>query len=477
MLYLGNEVGILSLALLVLFLDLLLEANSKKFLGYISLIGILFLAYYNLKLNPSAHEILFNGMFIFDSLAQFFKEIFYIITFIVILISLDYFEKHFKKRGEYFSIILFILLGMNLLASSNELITLFVSLELISIPLYILASFNRNDQKSAEAGLKYFLLGALSSGILLYGMSLIYGTLQTTFLTNILLKLSKLEEFPLALILGLIFILGGLGFKIASAPFHMWAPDVYQGAPTPITAFISIGPKAAGIAVLIRLLLGYFITLKPDWTFILSILSIFSMTIGNLAALSQTNFKRMLAYSGIAQIGYILIGLTSASVSGLSGILFYILIYALTNLGAFSIIIIYALETGSEEIKDYAGLVKRSPLLASILFLALLSLAGIPPLSGFIGKFYIFTSAVQSKLYFLAFMGIINSVISLFYYLSVLKYVFFEKPLEDTPLKVNFSFKLALSLALIGIVFLGLYPPLMESIEEISKAFLLFKVF
>ncbi|MBI2252691.1 MAG: NADH-quinone oxidoreductase subunit N, partial [Armatimonadetes bacterium] len=354
-------------------------------------------------------------------------------------------------------------------ASSNELITLFVSLELVSIPLYILASFNRNDQKSAEAGLKYFLLGALSSGILLYGMSLIYGTLQTTFLTNILLKLSKLEEFPLALILGLIFVLAGLGFKIASAPFHMWAPDVYQGAPTPITAFISIGPKAAGIAVLSRLFLGYFITLKPDWTFILSILSIFSMTIGNLAALSQTNFKRMLAYSGIAQIGYILIGLTSASVSGLSGVLFYILIYALTNLGAFSIIIIYALETGSEEIKDYAGLVKRSPLLASILFLALLSLAGVPPLSGFIGKFYLFTSAFQAKLYFLVFMGIINSVISLYYYLSV--------SLEDTPLKVNFSFKLALSLALIGIVFLGLYPPLMEAIEKISKAFLLFKVF
>lgn len=474
------EISLLILGIFLLFLEIT-GVKNKKTIGYVGIVGLLTtMALSLLKLVPLVKSGALNimkGFYILDPFSLFFKELFLIITFMVILMSLDYFEKK-EHPGEYYAILVFICMGMSLLVSAGELVSLFVSLELISIPLYILASYLKFNKQSSEAGIKYFLLGAVSTAFLLYGLSLLYGTFGTTNL-NEMFQMYRTGQFaitaanfPHVLLLAIIFITVGFGFKVAAAPFHMWAPDVYQGAPTPVTAFLSVGPKAAGMAIMMRVFAGSLIFMKPDWTVILAALAALSMTVGNLVAIPQTNIKRMLAYSGIAQMGYVLVGLAAATYQGAASAIFYLFIYAFTNLGAFAIIIIYSHVTGSDEIKDFAGLAKRSPILALIMMLALLCLAGVPPLAGFVGKFYLFYAAYQSKLYWLVLVGVINSVISLFYYLNVLKYIYFEKPAEEVKtLPVSNPFKLTLALSTIGIVVMGLFPPLAKITLEVAQLF------
>jgi len=486
--YMPIELCLLAIALVVLLMDMW-GYPVKRNLGYFAALGLLSTMLFSAPRLWGIKHTLFGGMWILDPLALFFKELFLLLTFMVILISIDYVERKISNPGEYYAILLMVCMGTCMLVSSGELLTLFISLELVSIPLYILAGFRKDNLRSNEAGIKYFLLGAFASAIILFGISLIYGLTGTTSLEKIMhyiIAMGKSAPAEIiaapglaapALIAGMLFLLVGFAFKIAAAPFHMWAPDVYQGSPTPVTAMISVAPKCAGIAIIVRVFLGTFYEqglgtgFNLDWKIVLAILAMLSMTIGNLAALPQTNIKRLLAYSGIAQIGYLLVGLTAASPAGLTAVIFYVAIYALTNLGAFAVVILYARYSGSEEIDDYAGLARRSPPMAFIMLLALLSMAGIPPLAGFVGKFFLFAAAYQAGLWWLVIIAIINSVISLFYYLKVLRVCYFEEPRQDAPMPIPAPFRLSLGISLAAIAVLGLLPPYYSLVDRVSKTF------
>ncbi|MCD6309091.1 MAG: NADH-quinone oxidoreductase subunit N [Candidatus Eremiobacteraeota bacterium] len=467
------ELSIAFLAFLLLFLEIA-GVRSRKILATVGIIGLIL----TLPLtNPlwNIKTTLFGGAFVLDGMAVFFKVLFIFITLMIFLLSYDYLEKKKEFRGEYYSMLLFICLGLMLTVSSADLLSLFIAIELVSIPLYLLAGFEKKNKASSEAGLKYFLLGAFASAIFLYGISLIYGNIGSTKFDDILITLGQgdIVVSP-AMILGILGILTGLGFKVAAAPFHMWAPDVYQGAPTPVTAFISVGPKAAGIAVLIRLFVISFATPQfiPTWVMILLLLSAMSMTIGNLTAIPQTDFKRLLAYSGIAQIGYVLLAVGAASSLGVASVMFYMLLYAFTNLAAFAVLMLVTRMNGTSDISEMAGLAKKAPALALMLLLSLLSLAGIPPLAGFVGKFYMFLAAFkQGGLLFkiMVFYAILNSVLSLYYYLGVLKTVYFEEPSTDTTVRIPSCSGFALFLSGFTIVLLGILPPLSNWVINIVQ--------
>lgn len=419
---------------------------------------------------------LFNGSFVLDHTTIFFKEVVLAITFMALLMSMDYVKEHLEhKASEFYSLILFVCLGMLFLISAGDLVTIFIALELTSMPLYVLAACQSDIKRSAEAGMKFFILGALASAIYLFGAAMLMGSLGTIYIHQFAAQLTTAH--PYAAILGMLCIIVAFAFKIAAAPFHMWAPDVYQGAPTAVTAFLSTGPKVAGVAILMRILLGNLNVLSPahmrqDWVLVISVLAVLSMWVGNLVAMHQTNIKRMMAYSGIAHMGYILVGLAAASVNGSAAVMFYVLIYTLTNLGAWAVILTFGLSTGSEEIADMAGIARRSPGVGLLLMLAFLSLAGLPPLAGFIGKFYLFAAAWEAGLRWLALMGILASVASLFYYLGVLKVVYLEKPPSDEPLKVSPSYRLAFTLSGFVIVVLGLMPMMTRCVIDVATRFL-----
>ena len=359
----------------------------------------------------------FGGMLVLDGFSLFFKFLILSIAALVIISSVDYVNKFARFQGEYYALILFSAGGLMLMASTGELISIYVALELSSISLYALVSFLK-DSKSSEAGLKYMILGAISSAVLLFGMAFVYGLTGTTHLDQIADKVSalvssgQLWDSP-ALILGMILMVAGFGFKIASVPFQMWVPDVYEGAPTPITAYLSVASKAAGFAVILRVFYTAFgIPLLSDsWALVFAVLGAISMTIGNVVALAQTNIKRMLGYSSIAHAGYLMVGLAAVSSLGRSGILFFLATYALSNLGAFIAIIAISNKTGSDEISDYTGMARRSPVLALVLAFCLISLIGIPPTGGFIAKIYIFNAAIQQDLLWLVIIAVLNSVI------------------------------------------------------------------
>ncbi|MFH1336579.1 MAG: NADH-quinone oxidoreductase subunit N, partial [Candidatus Zixiibacteriota bacterium] len=357
--------------------------EKKQNLAYLALLGIIITIF---LVMISQKGDLFDGMFHADSFSTFFNLIFLVTGFLTILSSVEFTKKLPSYQGEYFGLILFSMVGMMFLASAGELLTLYVSLELATIPLFVLAAYRKDEQKSSEAGLKYLILGGMSSALLLFGISLIFGLTGTTFLkelkTALIVKFISTGEIGPALALSLIFIIAGLGFKLALVPFHMWVPDVYEGAPTPITAFLSVASKAAGIAAFLRIFFRAFLIVQVDWVLLLAVLASLAMIIGNVIALLQTNIKRMLAYSSIAQIGYILIGAVSASSTGASSIAFYTFVYMFANMGAFATAITFSHTTGSYEIKDYAGLSRRSPALAAMMAVFMLSLVGIPPLAG-----------------------------------------------------------------------------------------------
>jgi len=447
--------------LVILLLDLFLRREGKGYLAVLSLIGVGGAFYASLRLWGSSHYSLSQSIVV-DNLSLFFNAIFLLGTAMVILMSVSYIRREGINLGEYYSLLLFSTLGMLIISSGNDLIILFLGLELVSIPLYILSGFARTNLKSNEAALKYLLLGVFATAFLLYGIALIYGSTGTIKLPLIakMLADTAISSNPL-LFIGMGLLIIGFGFKVALVPFHMWTPDVYEGAPTSVTAFMSVGVKAAGFAALLRILLTALDKLQFSWVSILVVLAILTMTVGNVIALAQTNIKRMLAYSSIAHAGYILVGLVAGSRLGVSSILFYLVVYALMNLGAFAVVILVGRKGDqSLHINDYAGLGYRYPLMGAAMSVFLLSLAGIPPTAGFVGKFYIFSAAVKEGFIKLAIIGVLNSALSLFYYLRVMVIMYMREPEKKEVSPIHFSpgLVIALLIAVLGILYLGILP-------------------
>ncbi|MBI2863575.1 MAG: NADH-quinone oxidoreductase subunit N [Chloroflexi bacterium] len=470
---LGPEIVLGVIAVIIVLLDLVVQ--KKGILAAVGVAGVLIAALVNgwLPMEPAKYA--FDKMLVSDSFTVLFNFAFLGIAGLVILSSVDYAKKFRRSQGEYYALVLLSTAGMMLMASTRELISIYIALELTSISLYVLAAFLR-DGKSSEAGLKYMLLGALSSAVLLYGMALIFGLTGTTQLDQIASSITVAKAIgQSALILATVLLVAGFGFKIAMVPFQMWAPDVYEGAPTPITAFLSVGSKAAGFAVILRVFnisLGHegFV----DWQTIFAILAVLTMTIGNVVALVQSNVKRLLAYSSIAQAGYVLVGVVATSNSSqfaASGVIFFLLGYALTNLGAFIAIIAISEKTGNDEIAGYSGMARRAPGLALALAFCLISLTGIPPTVGFVGKFYLFSSAVEAGWVWLVIIGLINSAISAYYYVRVLKIMYLGAAPSEEGVKASAPVVTALGLSLVGVLIAGIYPgPLFQWVEAAARS-------
>jgi NADH-quinone oxidoreductase subunit N len=445
--------------MLVLLLDLLPPRDSKTHLGTLALAGLCAALLVTILRWGSGGRA-FRDMIVLDHHALFFHIVIAYAAALVVLLSMDYLRRVGAETGEYYALVLFSTSGMLLLASAGDLIVVFLGIELMSLSLYVLTGLFRHDLESTEASMKYFLLGAFASAFLLYGIALVYGTTGTTNFDRIAGAVAARPHDPLMLV-GLGLILVGFGFKISAVPFHMWAPDVYQGAPTSVTALIATGSKAAMLAVTIRLIVSAFRGAQPDWGVLLWVLAALTMTVGNVVAIAQSNLKRMLAYSSVAHVGYMLVGLVAGGIPGASAVLFYVFAYVFTTIGTFGVITLCERD-GLEavEVGDYAGLGRRSPLLALVLSLFLLSLVGIPPLAGFVGKFYVFGSAVRAGYLWLALIAVLNSALAAYYYLRVIVYMYMREPEETTAATYTPSFAglLALTVSLAGIVLLGVAP-------------------
>jgi len=456
----------LSLSIMFLLILGVFKKNSSKLIQNISLIILVVTAViiFNETLGIE-QTLLFNGSVNIDYLSSFMKIITLLAAFLVLVISSNYLRIFKIFKIEYPILILSSVLGMMVMISSNDLIVFYMGLELQSLALYVLATFNRDQLESSEAGLKYFVLSALSSGLLLYGCSLIYGFTGSTNFNSIANQLNTNEY---ALTFGIVFILVGLAFKISAVPFHMWAPDVYEGSPTSVTLFFAIVPKVAALTVFIRFLYVPFLNLIDQWQMILIFVSIASMLFGAIAAIGQTNLKRLIAYSSISHIGYALAGLATGSNDGIQSSVIYITIYVLMNLGLFSCLLMMKRNNKYyENIDDLSGLSKNHPLLSLSLLIILFSLAGIPPLAGFFAKFYIFKSVLEQSMYFLAIVGLLSTVVAAFYYLRIIKIIYFDKEKEkyDTDHSLWLKFSLTSSTLLILIYFI--FPS--KLIEVVSR--------
>ena len=456
----------LSLSIMFLLILGVFKNNSSKLVQNISLIILLITAVITFNETLGIEKtFLFNSSIVIDYLSSFMKIVTLIAAFLVLVISSNYLKTFKIFKIEYPVLILSSVLGMMIMISSNDLIVFYMGLELQSLALYVLATFNRDQLKSSEAGLKYFVLSALSSGLLLYGCSLIYGF---TGSTNFNLIANELNSNEYAITFGIVFILVGLAFKISAVPFHMWAPDVYEGSPTSVTLFFAIVPKIAALAVFIRFLYVPFLNLIDQWQMILIFLSIASMLFGAIAAIGQTNLKRLIAYSSIGHVGYALAGLATGSNDGIQSSVIYITIYIIMNLGLFSCLLMMKRNNVYyEEIEDLSGLSKNHPLISLSLLIILFSLAGIPPLAGFFAKFYVFKSVLEQSMFFLAIVGLLSTVIAAFYYLRIIKIMYFDKEKEkyDTDHSVWLKFSLTFSTLLILMYFI--FPS--QLIEVVSR--------
>jgi len=410
----------------------------------------------------------FNGMYVTDSFAVYMKLLVLVGAVFSIFMAARYAERERIARFEYPVLILFSTLGMMLMISANDLISLYMALELQSLPLYVLASMQRDSVKSTEAGLKYFVLGALSSGMLLYGASLLYGFTGTTNFTLMAAALSGGDPVSLGVVTGMVLLLSGLAFKIAAVPFHMWTPDVYEGAPTSVTAFFAIVPKLAALALLVRVFMGPLQPLADQWQQVVVLLSMASMILGAVAAIAQTNIKRLLAYSSIGHMGYALIGLAAANAPGVKAVMIYAAIYMAASIGTFAIVLLMKQKDRMvERLQDLSGLAARQPMLALCMAVMMFSMAGIPPLAGFFGKLFIFQSAIDAELYALAIVGVLASVVSAYYYLRVIKIMYFDTPLDeglDTADDPRLKVALGVSTAAL-ILFIAMPAPLLNSAE------------
>ncbi|MCS6907704.1 MAG: NADH-quinone oxidoreductase subunit N [Anaerolineales bacterium] len=452
------ELWIFALATLVLILELALPKAQHRSLGWVTAIGLLLGIGVGLVVavpSPQA-QLVWGDLIRFDRLGFVFSLLFMFGASMTALFSSNL-EK-LGQRGDFYVLMLVSTLGMCLMASASDIIMLYLAIETTSIPLYILAGFYKDDEKSTEAGFKYLLFGAMTSAVMLFGFSYLYGLAGTTNLyelANQVLR-NQLSPFLLYGVLGLILV--GFAFKISAFPFHFWAPDVYTGAPTPIAGFLSTASKAAGFAVLVRVLWVGFPEVQPYWVYILSGVSIATMTLGNLLALAQRDMKRLLAYSSIAHAGYALIGFVAVSELGITSVIFYLVVYLLTNLAAFGTVAVFEKTSGSSEIASFAGLSRRSPWLAIMMLVAFLSLAGMPPFGGFVTKFAVFAAAVDRGLIGLAVVGVLNSIVGLYYYLTVLKVIYLYRSEEEhVAVPVPQASLLALAVLCIGVIAMGIF--------------------
>ncbi len=439
----------------LLVVDLILPKERKGWLAPLALLttALTLVALWSMK--PG---LAFGQAFVADGLGLYLKSLVLIALGLVIFSAWDFEKVWARPQGEYLFLMMSAALGMMFIASGTELVLLYVGLELATFPLVLLTAYRPADPKSAEGGLKYLMLAALGSAILLFGFSLLYAVSGVTESVE-LAKHFVGTPSPM-IVVGLVCVIVGIGFKIALSPFHMWAPDAYQGAPTPVTAFLSVASKTAGFALALRLLAGALPGLRTEWAQILAILAAVTMCLGNFAAIPQTNLKRLMAYSSIAQAGYVIMGLVAFDVIGISSLLYYLAAYVFTNLGAFAVIIAVERSTGSSELSAYTGLAQRSPRLALAMLLALLSLAGIPPLAGFAAKFYLFAAAYGQGYGWLVLVAVLNSALSLYYYLRVVRIMYILPPEANAPVlpKQHWALAVAMVICMAGILVLGAYP-------------------
>jgi NADH-quinone oxidoreductase subunit N len=467
------EILLVVLVGIILALDALWKPELKRSLGWLTAGGLLLVMVVSFLVSMPAGEnrLIFGGMLRQDWLAFAFNVLFMFAAAITALFAME--VENLGQKGEFYVLMLVSTLGMSLMAASADIIMLYLAIETTSIPMYILAGFMTHDDKSTESGFKYLLFGAASSAIMLYGFSLLYGFSGQTNIYQIASSFSG-ADFPKIAVLGsLLLILVGFAFKISAFPFHFWAPDVYEGAPTPVAGFLSTASKAAGFVVVLRVLVDVFTpAAAPDWINLLAIISVITMTLGNVLAIAQKNIKRLLAYSSIAHAGYILIGVVAISQLGQSSVVFYLIAYLITNLAAFGVVMTFSKVVGSDEISAYSGLSRRKPWLALAMLVAFLSLAGMPPLAGFVAKVFVFAAAVNAGWVWLAFVGVLNSIVGLYYYLTVLKYVYlYRSDDESKPLPISRPYSLALSILILGIIIIGtLFGPWFHLSSQIAAS-------
>jgi NADH-quinone oxidoreductase subunit N len=469
--YILPELVLTAGALIVLIADVLLPRGSNRALASVTLLVIV-ATLVSLVPFVGTHVEVAHGLLAVDRFALFFKIVFLVAAAITVLMSGRYLEiERVSAAGEYYFLILCATLGMMVMAGGIDLISIFIGLETMAVSFYILVGLIKPNQRSNEAAVKYFLLGAFSLGVLLYGMSLMYGLSGTTSLRAMAPLFAGQEHDP-RLVLAVLLVVAGVGFKIAAVPFHMWAPDVYEGAPTPVTAFLSVASKAASFAMLLRIFLEGLPAMSADWTWLFYALSVVTMTIGNLAALTQSNLKRMLAYSSIAHAGYLLIGVVAAGAGysrGVTATLVYLFIYSFMQLGAFGVIVLMRRQDViGDELKDLSGLSSRRPLAAFAMLLFMLSLGGIPPTAGFMGKFWLFGAAIEAGFVWLAVIGVLNSAVSLYYYIRIVVFMYLKKDVMGSEPVLSPSLALALTAAVVATIVLGVYPQLLFNVATAS---------
>jgi NADH-quinone oxidoreductase subunit N len=460
------ELAICAWILIMLAADLVVPSTRKSslwalaFAGVILFAGLLMWQYASWPSLSAAPAVQVGGTFqetfLVDRFSGYFKGLFLLTSAVVIMMTRE-FHRHLPANAGAFYMLLFsALLGMVVLASINDLLMLFLGLELLTFSLYIMAAYLKTDPRSVEAGMKYLILGSVSSGFLVYGIALLYGFAGGTSFPTISAAVAT-GPIPLAARAGLLLVLAGLGFKMAAVPFHLWVPDVYEGAPTPVVALISVGSKMAGVVATLRLLYGVFLPLQWLWADLLATLSAATMLYGNLAAIPQTNIKRLLGYSSIGHAGYLLMGLATGSVMGVHAVSYYLLAYVFSNLAVFLVVVVASDAIGGDALENYSGLSRRSGWLAAVMFIGLLSLAGIPPLAGFVGKLLVLLATVQSERLWLVVIGAINVAISLYYYLLVVKRMYLDAPRTTSPIRVNSLTTSVLAVLVLGVLAVGIF--------------------
>ena len=477
------EFIVTGLAFVVLGLDLFLPERRKWVLPIVAVVGLVVALVVSLRYLWGVSDSLYDGVIRVDGYALFFKAFFIALGGVVVLVSVDFVRRNLEHPGEYYGILLFTVVAMMLLAASGELLTAYISLELLSFGLYVLVAYDRYNAKSNEGATKYILLGAFSSALLLFGISQVYGLLGTTRFDEISSALSSADALSPGLILGIALIIAGLGFKVAAVPFHMWAPDAYEGAPIPITAHLAVGSKAAAFALVLRLFAEAFIPIVGQWQMLLIGLAVITMLLGNLVALAQRNLKRLLAYSSVGQVGYLLMGVAALAATGSggvslelshlasNGIMLHLVAYAVTNMAAFLCLAAVFNITGRDDIAGMAGVARRAPLVGLVFAVSLFSLAGLPIFVGFTSKFYLFNAAAAQGLLWVAGIAIFSSLISLYYYLQVVRQLYIEPAEDAAPIPVPRLTLGVLGALFAGMVGLGVYPaPLMEAVQYASDA-------
>ena len=467
------EIVLAVAAMLLLMIGVFKGDGSTRLVAWLS-VAALAAAWLTMIMGPLDRTVIMSGLFITDSFALFMKSLVLLASGLAIIMSLGYIRNEGMERFEFPILMVLATLGMMMMISANDLMSLYLGIELQSLALYVVAAFKRDSQRATEAGLKYFVLGALSSGMLLYGASMIYGFAGSTNFADLARTFQAMEHASIGLIVGLVFLLTGLAFKISAVPFHMWTPDVYEGAPTPVTAFFAVAPKVAALALLTRVLMSPFGDLMAEWQQILVVLSMLSMGLGAFAAIGQRNIKRLMAYSSIGHVGFALVGLSAGSSEGIRGVLVYMTIYLAMNVGAFAVILSMRVKGAMvENIDDLAGLGRNQPMLALVMAVFMFSLAGVPPLAGFFGKFYVFMAAVDAGLYALAIVGVLASVVGAVYYLRIIKIMYFDEPGEAFEQPVRTEMGLIMAVTCLFTLFFFAYPvPLLAGAQTAAQALL-----